>query len=135
MELSCKLLKAGYQCRMVPTAFVDHINQHSDEIATFRSRYYYYYMTRNEFHFWRNMLSGIALLRALYWHWRRVRERISLLTESGHRAEMIALRHGLNDGVLGRYGRWRLHPAKKPLREVSVLALKETKERCDLSRL
>jgi GT2 family glycosyltransferase len=114
MELSGKMLKAGYQCRIVPTAAVDHINQHGEEIATFRSRYYYYYMTRNEIHFWRHTLSGVRLLRALYWHWRRVRKRMFLLTASGHRAEIIALRHGLKDGVLGRYGRWRLHPPKRP---------------------
>lgn len=113
MELSRKVIAAGYQCRVVPTAFVDHDNQHSDELSTVRSRYYYYYMARNEFDFWKHSLSGLPRLRALYWHWWRVRERIRRLNAGGHEAETTALRHGLKDGVLGRLGRWRLHPAKR----------------------
>jgi GT2 family glycosyltransferase len=113
MELSDKLLKAGYHCRMVPDARVVHTNQHSDESETVRSKYYYYYMTRNEIDFWWKALSGINRARALYWHWRRTLRRIGEFKRGGHGTEAAALRHGLLDGILGRYGRWRLHPAKK----------------------
>jgi GT2 family glycosyltransferase len=112
MELSDKLLRAGFHCRVVPDASVFHTNQHSEEIETIRSKYYYYYMTRNELDFWCKALTGIARVRALYWYWCRTRSRIKKLSCQGHRTEAKALRDGLRDGILGRYGRWRLHPTK-----------------------
>ena len=116
MELSDKLLKAGLHCRMVPDASVVHTNQHADEKDTVRSKYYYYYHSRNAIDFWWKATSGINRVRALYWHWHRTRWQIGQLKRHGRRTEAEALRQGFIDGILGRYGRWRLHPAKKFVR-------------------
>ena len=113
MELSDKLLKAGYHCRMVPDASVIHTNQHADESGSVRSKYYYYYHSRNAIDFWWKATTGINRVRALYWHWHRMWFHIRQLKRHGRTAEAAALRHGLTDGIIGRYGRWRLHPAKK----------------------
>ena len=111
MELSTKLIDNGYKCKIVPDASVMHDNQRADESETVRSKYYFYYMTRNEVDFWRKSTLGLARLKALFWHLNRSLKRIRRLRRLGHKSEAAAIWRGLTDAVKGNFGRWNHHPA------------------------
>jgi GT2 family glycosyltransferase len=111
-ELCHRLIANQFRSLIVPHASVTHTNQRGHEAGTTRSKYYHYYVSRNEYDFLRKAYRGRMKVRALLWFFDRSLRRSQELSARGHKAQASAVRMGVIDGVFGRFGKWRHHPRK-----------------------
>lgn len=108
--LCTRLMDKGYACAMVKDAKVFHQNDRSNEEQTVRSKYYYYYLTRNEIIFWKNVSA--SYVKQVYWLFSKSFNSCILLLKKGNYEQAKAIALGFLDGLLNNMGRWKQHPKK-----------------------
>ena len=112
-DYAIRASRAGYRSVVVGEARVQHDFGTSERGTTARPPYYFYFMSRNEIFYLRQLGGLLRHARPLAWMLQRQRRVLARLCGRPECTE--ALLQGICDGLLGRGGPWR--PARpSPLR-------------------